>query len=180
MSIDTSALKVLFKKIFPPKKCIYTVDTNGDGNTDSILIRAINVIMAFEVPAEIELGGFSTKNFNLDDLELSDYGKIYLDDEPIDVDSSDYDVRTLAERFTIYHKGTGFTVREILSGKLAGRMIAMGDIIGIVIKLDPKSFKKFTLGKHKFMLQSQIVPQIEFNFELSEESLNQTFDPNDF
>ena len=31
MPIDISALKVLFKKVFPPKKSIYTVDTNDDG-----------------------------------------------------------------------------------------------------------------------------------------------------
>ena len=70
MDYDISALKVLFKKIFPPKKSIFTVDTTGDGNADSLLIKAFNVVMAIEIPPEIELGGFSSKDFNLKRFDI--------------------------------------------------------------------------------------------------------------
>jgi len=50
MSFDISALKVLIKKVFPPKKSIYTVDTTGDGKADALLIKALNLIMPILIP----------------------------------------------------------------------------------------------------------------------------------
>jgi hypothetical protein len=176
MSFDISALKVLFKKIFPPKKSIYTVDTNGDGKADSLLIKALNVIMPMEIPKEIEIGGFSTKNFNVNKFELSDYGKLFLDDIPINVSKKDYDIAKLKDRFTFYIKKERFTIDDLLSGKLAGKIVALGDTINILIKIDEDSLEKFSEGHHNFKFKSEIIPLLEFNFELGNENLNQNFD----
>ena len=176
MSFDISALKVLFKKIFPPKKSIYTVDTNGDGKADSLLIKALNVVLPIEVPKEIELGGFNTKDFDIKNFQLSDYGKIFLDDTPINVSKSDFDVVKLKDRFTFYIKKEKFTIDDLLSGKLAGRIIALGDTINILIKIDEDGLEKFSEGKHNFKFKSEIIPTLEFNFELDKENLNQSFE----
>jgi len=177
MPYDLSALKVLFKKIFPPKKSIYTVDSNGDGKTDSVLIKALNVILPFEIPKEIELGGFRTKDFDLKNFELSDYGKIFLDDQPITISKTDFDVEKLKERFLIYHKGESFTIDDVIKGNFGGRIIALGDSINILIKMDAEGLKRFSEGKHKFTFESELIPKFEFNFELTSENLNQRFDP---
>ncbi len=177
MSFDISALKVLFKKVFPAKKSIYTVDTNDDGKADSLLIKAMNVIMPIQVPKEIELGGFSTKNFDINHFELSDYGKIYLDEFPINVSKNEVDVKKLKDHFRFYLKDKGFTVDDLLSGKLAGRIIALGDAINILIKIDEEGLEKFSEGKHTFKFKSEVIPTLEFSFELGPENLNQKFDP---
>lgn len=176
MSFDISALKVLFKKIFPPKKSIYTVDTNGDGKADSLLIKALNVILPMEVPKEIEVGGFSTKNFDVNNFELSDYGKLYLDDIPIHISKKDFDIAKLKDRFSFYIRKERFTIDDFLSGKLAGKIIALGDTINILIKIDEDSLEKFSEGPHNFKFKSEIIPILEFNFELGKENLNQSFD----
>ena len=176
MSFDISALKVLFKKVFPSKKSIYTVDTNDDGKADSLLIKVLNVIMPIQVPKEIELGGFSTKNFDINNFELSDYGKMYLDDFPINVSKKDFEIDKLKDHFRFYIKDEGFTIDDLMSGKLAGRLIALGDTINILIKIDEESLEKFSEGKHTFKFISEIIPTLEFNFELGPENLNQKFD----
>ena len=175
MSYDISALKVLIKKIFPPKSSVYTVDTIGDNEPDSILIKALNVLMPIEVPDEIELGGFSTKDFDLNTFDLSEYGKIYLDDERITVSKDEFEIDKLKTKFIIHHKGQRFTVDDILNGKLGGRLIALGDTVDILIKLDKNALKKFTEGKHKFRLESELIPVLEFNFELNEDNMNQEY-----
>ncbi|GAH26375.1 unnamed protein product, partial [marine sediment metagenome] len=43
-----------------------------DGKADALLIKALNVIMPIQVPREIELGGFRTKDFDINNFELSD------------------------------------------------------------------------------------------------------------
>ena len=176
MSFDISALKVLFKKIFPPRKSIYTVDTIGDGKADSLLIRALNVIMPMKVPKELELGGFSTKNFNMNNFELSDYGKLFLDDTPINVSKKDFDIAKLKDHFTFYIKKEKLSIDDLLSGKLAGRIIALGDTINILIRIDEDGIEKFSEGKHNFKFISEIIPTLEFNFELGKENLNQKFE----
>ncbi len=175
MSYDISALKVLIKKIFPPKKSVYTIDTNGDMKADSILIKAFNVLMPLEVPNDIELGGFTTKDFNLNTFDLSDYGKIYLDDERITISKDDFEIDKLKTRFIINHKGEKFTIDDILEGKLGGRLIALGDTIDIVIKLDEYNLERFTEGEHKFRLESELIPILEFNFELNNDNMGQTY-----
>ena len=177
MSFDISALKVLFKKVFPPKKSIYTVDTNSDGKADSLLIKALNVIMPIQIPKEIELGGFSTKNFDINKFELSDYGKMYLDDFPINVSKKDFEIEKLKGHFRFFLKDEEFTIDDLLNGKLAGRIIALGATINILIKIDEDGLEKFSEGKHVFKFKSEIIPTLEFSFELGAENLNQKFDP---
>jgi hypothetical protein len=175
VSYDLSALKVLIKKIFPPKSSVYTVDTTGDKNADAILIKALNIIMPIEIPNEIELGGFSTKDFDLNTFDLSEYGKIFLDEERITISKDDFEVDKLKTRFVIHHKDEKFTIDDILEGKLGGRLIALGDTIDIIIRLDKQALKKFTEGKHKFKLESELIPVLEFNFELNNDNMNQTY-----
>ena len=177
MDYDISALKVLFKKIFPPKKSIFTVDTTGDGNADSLLIRALNVIMAIEIPQEIELGGFSTKDFNIKRFDLKDYGKLFIDENPITIAKNEFNVDTIKNRFLIYHKGESFTIDDFLAGTLAGRIIALGDRINILIKIESEGIKKFTKGKHKLIFESSLIPKLEFDFELDDDNLNIGFHP---
>lgn len=175
MAYDISALKVLIKKIFPPKSSVYTVDTTGDKNADAILIKALNVLMPIEIPDEIELGGFSTKDFDLNTFDLSEYGKIFLDDERIRISKDDFEVDKLKTRFIIHHKDEKFTIDDILDGKLGGRLIALGDTIDVIIRLDNQALKKFTEGKHNFRLESELIPVLEFNFELNNDNMNQTY-----
>ena len=167
MVYDISALKILFKKIFPPSKSVYTIDSTEDGSADSILIRAFNIIMPIEVPREIELGGLNSTDFEINKFDLSDYGKIYLDDEPLTIAKDEFDI----------HDGIGFTIDDLLAGKLAGKLIALGDTIDILIKIKSEGIKRFTEGMHKFTFSSELIPKLDFNFELTEKNLNRKFDP---
>ncbi|MFX1498276.1 MAG: hypothetical protein ACFFBH_12175 [Promethearchaeota archaeon] len=176
MSYDISALKVLIKKIFPPKESVYTVDSNADGTADSIVIKALNVFMPIEIPDKIEIGGFNSENFNVKNFDLSDYGKLYLDDNPIDISKMEFEVEKLKERFCIYHKGEEFRIDDLIKGKLAGRIVALGDSIEILIKVDKETIAKFSEGKHKLALESELVPKLEFNFELNHKNMNKKLD----
>lgn len=172
MSYDISALKVLIKKIFPPKESVYIVDSTGDGKLDSIVIKALNVFMPIEIPEKIEIGGFNSENFDLHNFDLSEYGKLYLDDNPIYISKKDFEIEKLKERFLIYHKGEKFRIDDLISGKLAGRLIALGDSIDIHIKIDKDAIKKFSEGKHKLTIESELIPKLEFYFELTKKNLN--------
>ena len=174
---DISALKVLFKKIFPPSKSVYTIDSTGNGSADSILIRAYNVIMPIEVPREIELGGFNTTDFDISKFDLSDYGKISLDDEPITIAKDEYNIEVIKDHFLIYHDGIRYTVDDLLKGKFGGKLVALGDTIDILIKINSDGIQRFTEGTHKFTFDSQLIPKLHFNFELTENNLNRKFDP---
>ena len=88
----------------------------------------------------------------------------------------DFDVDKLKDHFTLFHKGERFTIDQLLSGNLAGRMIALGDTIDILIKIDQNGLEKFSEGTHTFKFKSEIIPTFEFNFELGKENLNQNFD----
>ena len=177
MPIDLSAFRVLIKKIFPPKKSIFKVDTTGNGLADSILIKAQNLIVPFVVPDKIELGDRNLKNFDLNDFDLSEQLTIKFDDEPINLSKRNVNLKTVQDRFLLYHKGESFTISEILGGKLSRRTIALGDFILILIKLDTKSLEKLTKGKHVLSFEGQNVPKLEINFELHDENMNQRFDP---
>lgn len=175
VSIDISALKVLIKKIFPPKSSVFTVDTTGDKTPDSILIKALNIIMPIEIPNEIELGGFSTNDFDLNTFDLSEYGKIYLDNERIIISKDEFEIDKLKTRFIIRHKDERFTIDDIINGKLGGRLIALGDTIDILIKLDKNALNKFTEGNHALKLESELIPVLEINFELTKENMNKEY-----
>jgi len=177
MDYDISALKILFKKIFPPNKSVYTIDTTGNGSADSILIRAFNVIMPIEVPREIELGGFNTNDFDIKKFDLSDYGKISLDDEPITIAKDEYNIEVIKDHFVIYHDGIGYTIDDLIKGNFGGKLVALGDTIDILIKIDSEGINRFSEGMHKFTFDSELVPKLHFNFEITENNLNRKFDP---
>ena len=178
MSYDLSAFKVLIKKIFPPKKCVYTLDTTGNGKADSIQIKALNVIIPFVVPENIEIGDFNIQNFDMNDIDISSYAKIYLDDDLLNISKENINLDTIQERIMIYHGGELFTLNNILEGKLSGRTIALGDNISIILKLDESSLEKLTEGKHIFKIESDVITGIEIHFELDKNNMNLRFDSN--
>ncbi len=162
----------LIKKIFPPKKSVYTVDTTGDGKIDSIQIIGLNVIQPFTIPENIDLG-----NFDIEDFDLSDYGVILLDEEPLDVSKQSINLQAIRERIKVYHKGESYTIDEILGGKAGGKTIAMGDKLTILIKLNQEDLNKLTEGRHTLTIEAENIPTLEINFELTEDNINLTFDP---
>jgi hypothetical protein len=162
----------LIKKIFPPKKSVFTVDTTGDGKADSIQIIALNVIQPFTIPENIDLG-----EFDLEDFDLTDYGEILLDEEPLDISKQNINIQAIRESVTVYHKGESFTIDEVLGGKAGGKTIAMGDKLTILIKLNEGDLNKLTVGKHSITVEAENIPTLEINFELTDESINLQFDP---
>jgi len=163
----------LIKKIFPPKKSVSTVDTNGDGKADSIQIVALNVVQPFTIPENIDLG-----DFDVEDFDLTDYGEVLLDDELLDLSTQQVNLQAIRERVKVYHKGESYTVDEILGGKAGGKTIAMGDKLTVIIKLDGKDLSKLTEGKHTLRIEAENIPTLEIGFELTSDRINQQFDPN--
>ena len=178
MSYDLSAFKVLIKKIFPPKKCVYTLDTTGNGKADSVQITALNVIIPFVVPENIEIGDFNIQNFDMNDIDISNYVTIYLDNELLNLSKENVNLDAIQERLMISHGGELFTLNNILEGKLSGRTIALGDKISVIIKLDESSLEKLTEGKHIFKIESDVITGIEILFELDKNNMNLRFDSN--
>jgi len=175
MPFDLSALGVLIKKIFPPKKCVFTVDTSGDGNVDALLIRAVNVVMPFQFPEEIELRDVGMKGFNGHDFDLSKYGKLLLDGEPINISKDAISPESLQKRFSVFHKGDSFTYEEIIKGGFGGRTIALGDQINFLFRLEDEAMARFTEGKHSLMIDAENVLTLELKFELNNDNMNQKF-----
>jgi hypothetical protein len=177
---DLSAFKVLLRKLFPPKECVYTVDTTGDGKTDSLQIKFQNLLIPFVIPEEIEIGDFNIKNYNPNDFDLSKYGKFFLDDTQLNFSKESVNLDTIKNRILIYHKGKSFNLDKILEGELSGRTINLNDKIGVLIKLDEDSLKKFTKGAHNFKIESDLVSNLIIQFELDESNMNIRFDPDHF
>jgi len=177
MSYDISAFKVLIKKIFPPNKSVFTVDTDGDAKTDSLQIKFINLLIPFVIPKEIEIGDFNINKFDPDTLDPSKYGEFYLDDTKLDFSKDNVNLGIIKSRLLIYHKGESFNLDDIIEGKLSGRTINLNDSITLLIKLDDDTLKKFTKGTHYFKIESDLVSNLEINFELDENNMNIKFDP---
>ena len=178
MPFDLSALRVLIKKIFPPEKSILTVDTTGDGKVDSVQIRAFNVVMPFVMPEEIALRDIGMKDFNGRSFNLSEYGRIMLDGESINISNEIITPESLQKRFTVYHKGECFTFDDIMVGKFGGRTVGLGDTINFLAKLEDEDLARFTLGKHSLIIDADNIFQLEIIFELNEDNTNLRFDPN--
>ena len=159
-------------------KSVYTVDTNFDGKTDSILIRAFNVVIPFELPDEIILEG--TKNRESEDsiLSISDLEilKIYFDDERIELPHQLIEKELIQENICIYHDGVKFNLSDILEGKLKGRLIKLGDMIDIILKVEENILKKLSKGKHTFKIESQLVT-LELSLSLSDANFNVKYPP---
>jgi len=177
MSYDLSAFKVLIRKLFPPKSSVFTVDTDGNGRVDSLQIKFINLLVPFVIPKEIEIGDFSIKNFDPNSLDLSKYGKFFLDDIELNFSKENVNVDTIKSHILIYHKGDSFNLNDVMEGKLSGRTINLNDTISIFIKIDEESLKKFTEGAHYFKIESKLVSNLLINFELDETNMNIRFDP---
>jgi len=81
---DFKVPTAMIKKVFPPKISVFTVDTTGDGKADSVKLVGLNVIAPFGVPAKEDLG-----DINVDNIDPSEYGKLLLDGEEIDILTTD-------------------------------------------------------------------------------------------
>ncbi|MFX0189057.1 MAG: hypothetical protein ACFE8A_15130 [Candidatus Hodarchaeota archaeon] len=160
----------MIKKLFPPKKSIFTVDTTGDGKADSIKIAAVNIFAPFSIPIKEDLG-----DINVDEIDPSKYGKLLLNGEDIDISKSSKNIELIKQSLRVYHKGESFTFNDTIEGKMGGRTIAMGDEIIIIFKLDESFLGKLTEGKHTIGLKSDKIPDLEIGFELNQKNINQKF-----
>jgi hypothetical protein len=173
--IDLSAFKVLIKKIFPPKKCVYTIDLNEDGKEDGLLIRATNVVIPFDIPEEISIKNLSKEKFEDEQFDIGEFLQIYLDDEKIEVSKEAIDREVLKDKFLLVHNGEQFTLGDILDGKLKGRTIGLGDSIDIILRMDEKHFDRLTEGQHKFRIESEIIPSLEVDFKMSKDNFKKEY-----
>ncbi|MFX1453398.1 MAG: hypothetical protein ACFFCM_21365 [Promethearchaeota archaeon] len=158
----------MIKKLFPPKKSVFTVDTNGDGKADSVKIVALNVLAPFSIPAREDLG-----DIDVEEIDPSEYGKLFLDGEEIDISKNSANINLIKESIRIYHKGESFTFDDAFGGKMGGKTIAMGDEIVVVFKLDESFISKLTEGKHTLGVNSEKIPNVEISFELNQKNMNQ-------
>lgn len=170
---DLKNLKVptaMIKKLFPPKKSVFTVDTTGDGKADMIKIVALNLFAPFEIPAKADLG-----DINVDEIDPSEYVKLFLNGDKIDISKGSPNVELIKQSLRILHKGDSFSFDNALDGKMGGRTIAMGDQITVMFKLDESFLAKLTEGKHTIGVESDKIPNIEIGFELNQKNMNQPF-----
>ena len=172
---DLKNIKVptaMIKKLLPPKKAVSTVDTSGDGKADSIKISVLNVLMPLSIPSKGDLG-----DFDVDEIDPSEYGKLLLDGENIDISKGTPNIDLIKQSLRVHHKGESFTFNDAIGGKMAGRTVAMGDEIAVVFKLDDAFLGKLTEGKHTIAIESEKIPNIELGFELTDKNMNQPFKP---
>lgn len=169
---DLSAFKVLIKKIFPPKDCVFTVDLNGDGSPDALLIRALNVVFPFEIPENITLDKLNGKDIKEGNINVGSILEIYLDGEKIDLSNQAIDNELIQEHFLLIHNDEQFSFLDIFGGKLSGRSIALGDQIDILLKMDKSHFERLKEGSHSFKIESSLFPTLKVNFSLTEKNFN--------
>ena len=167
---------MLIKKLFPPKKCVFTVDTTGDGKADSIQIKVINLLVPFVIPEKIEIGEVDLKRYDIDNFDLSKYANLFLDDIQINISKNSLNSELIKNRFIIYHKGESFKFDDIIDGKLSGRTVALGDSISVLIKLDDENLNLLSKGNHVFKIESDLISNLNINFELDETNMNQKFE----
>ncbi len=166
----------MIKKLFPPKKCVFTVDTTGDGKADSIQIKVLNLIMPFVIPKKFEFGNFNLNDFNTEEFDLAQYGKVLLDEQPLNFSMGNVNLDTIQNRILVYHNGEPFNFNDIKEGKLSGRTIALGESISLLLKIDEDSLEKLTEGKHSFKIESKMISNLEIVFELDKSNMNIPFD----
>ena len=166
MSYDLSAFKVLIRK------SVFTIDTDGSGRVDSLQIKFINLLVPFVIPEEIEIGDFNIKKFDPNSLDLSKYGKFFLDDVQLNFSKENVNLERVKSRILIYHKKKSFNLNDIIDGKLSGRLIDLNDTISILIKIDEEALKKLSEGAHYFKIESDLVSNLFISFELYETNMN--------
>ncbi len=162
----------MIKKLLPPKKSVFTVDTTGDGKADSIKIVVLNVMAPLSIPKKEDLG-----DVDVDEIDPSEYGKLMLDGEEIDISKGSSSIELIKQSLRVYHKGETFTFKDAIGGNMAGRTLAMGDEIVVVFKLEDAFLGKLTEGKHTIGIESEKIPNIEIGFELTSKNMNQPFNP---
>ncbi len=177
MDIDLSAFKVLIKKVFPPEKCVFTVDLNRNGDPDALLIRALNLVFPFEMPDEISIDGVERKDVKAGNFDISSVFQIFLDGEKIDLSKKGIDNELIQERFVLVHNMNQFTFLDIIKGHLGGRTIALGDTIDILLRMDKSNFKRLTEGNHKFRIESTFFPTLDVFFTLTKKNFNVNYPP---
>jgi hypothetical protein len=167
----------LIRKLLPPKESFFTVDSIGDGKTDSLQIKVRNLILPFVIPNEIEIGDFNPKNLNPSEFDISKYGSFFLDDRKLDFSADSVNLDIIEKRILLYHKGESFNMNDIMAGALSGRTIAFNDTISLLLKLEQDTLEYFTEGIHTFRIESDLVSNLEITFELDETNMNIKFDP---
>lgn len=130
------------------------------------------------IPDNIEIGDINLENLDISNYDFSEYLSLFLDDEPIDISKDSIDLEILKERIVLYHKGESFKLDEIITGKLSGRTIALGDTISLLIKFDTDTLNLLAEGKHSFKIESDMISNLIIPFELDETNMNIPFDPN--
>lgn len=172
MPFDLSSFKVLIKKIFPPKKSVFTADTTEDDKPDSVVIRAYNIVVPFEIPEKIIFEDIDQEDIKKEDFDFSNYFNVSFDGSPIDLEKRTINKDSIEQKFKIAHRGEAFSFQEILNGKMRGRTLGLGDTIDIIIKLKPEDLARLTPGKHTLELESEMFHELTIQFELHEKNMN--------
>ena len=136
-------------------------------------------MIPFVIPNELEIGDFNVKELDPNSLDLSKYGKFFLNETELNFSKENVNLDTIESRLLIFHKGKSFNIHDIMEGKISGRTINLNDTISVLIKLDDDTLKKFTKGSHCFKIESDLVSNLKINFELDESNMDIKFNPDD-
>lgn len=179
MPFDVSAFKVLIKKIFPPKKSVYTVDIDKDNIADAILIRAVNVVFPLQIPTEFKIESFDQEELKneLDHgkIAIDNYIRFYLDGEKLLSSDESIDTEKIQQKFELYLKNKQYSFRDIIDGNLAGEVIGLGDEIFMLIHVSQETLDKLNEGPHEVLIESEMISSLIIDFEITEENLNRSF-----
>jgi len=136
------------------------------------------LLIPFAIPENIELGDFNLRNIDIENFNLSEYVKLFLDDNQINISKDSINLEELNNQFTIYHKAESFKLDDINEGRFSGRTIALGDTISVLFKLDAEILENLAEGKHVFKIESDLVSNFIIDFELDETNMNLKLGPN--
>ena len=127
--------------------------------------------MPFTVPKTYDLSEY----IDLDSMDLSEYGHLSIDGEPIEM----YDLQYFIANTAAYFQGEKYTFKTILGGALGGKTIAVGDKLHILLKLKESEINQFkdAKGKHELKIESDKIPNVVIKFELHDKNMNIKFDP---
>jgi hypothetical protein len=130
----------MLKRIFP-QDCLGLVDISGNGTPDALLIEGINILMPISMPKTMNLG-----NYTIDDVEK--FGSVTIDGVKMNLDS-----QTILSDVFLFIGGELYSLGDLFQGKAAGKKIAMGDRIKLVVKLDSFAGLQTEAGVHKIAIE---------------------------